>query len=96
MRAKRHGHHPEEDLMKSSNAIMNTLIAFIQLLSSRVQVFVNLSALNSSSTDKFLSNSNIVNDGCLRLLLKIIDGADLCLKVLRQSKCQHTSLDCAY
>ena len=79
MRAKRHGLFPKEDLMKSSNAIMNTLIAFIQLLSSRVQVFVNLSAWNSSSTD----NSNIVNDGILRLSLKRIDGADLCLKVLR-------------
>ena len=47
-RAKRHGHHPKEDLTKSNNAIMDTLIAFIQLLSSRVQVFVNLSAWNSS------------------------------------------------
>ena len=34
--------------MKSSNAIMNTLIVFIQLLSSKGQVFVNLSAWNSS------------------------------------------------
>ena len=41
VRAKRHGFLPKEDLMKSSNALMDTLIAFIQLLSSKVQVFVN-------------------------------------------------------
>ena len=41
VRAKRHGFLPNEDLMKSSNAPMNTLIAFAQLLSSRLQVFVN-------------------------------------------------------
>ena len=41
LRAKRHGFLPKEDLMKSSNALMNTVIAFAQLLSSRVQVFVN-------------------------------------------------------
>ena len=64
MRAKRHGFLPKEDLMKSSNALMNTLIAFAQLLSSRVQVFVNLSATNSSLVQtNFCKKSklNIVN-----------------------------------
>ena len=50
--------------MKSSNALMDTLIAFIQQLSSRVQVSVNYSAWNPS-TDKFLSKLKIVNHGMI-------------------------------